>query len=182
MNEVVLPIQTTRTLIKSLIAALLLAIAVFVTIVLPAEYNIDPTGIGAKLGLTVLATAVTETAPAVITTTDTATDATTREDLTTVTIPANNGVEYKFYLQQYGKLSYEWSSAANVLYFDLHGEPEGNTTGYFESYASANGSEMKGSLTAPFTGSHGWYWSNSSNADVVVTLKTQGEYAIIGLK
>ncbi len=178
MDKSTPPIQTTRTLIKSLVAALSLAIVVFVTIVLPAEYNIDPTGIGARLGLTVLATAATEPTPAVFT----AANASAREDQTTVTIPANNGVEYKFHLPQYGKLSYEWSSAANVLYFDLHGEPDGNTTGYFESYASANGSEMKGSLTAPFAGAHGWYWSNSSNADVIVTLKTQGDYTIIGLK
>jgi hypothetical protein len=43
------------------------------------------------------------------------------------------------------------------LYFDLHGEPQGDTTGYFESYAIATLRAMKGSFTSPFSGSHGWY-------------------------
>lgn len=45
-------LPTTARLIKSTIIALLAAIAILVTIVLPAEYAIDPTGIGRVLKLT----------------------------------------------------------------------------------------------------------------------------------
>ncbi|MFY7871186.1 MAG: transmembrane anchor protein, partial [Limnohabitans sp.] len=42
-------------LLKATAAALAAAAAVLVTVVLPAEYGIDPTGIGARLGLLALA-------------------------------------------------------------------------------------------------------------------------------
>jgi hypothetical protein len=179
MSDVELPIQPTKTLIKALAVAVSLAAIIFVTIVLPSEYNIDPTGVGNALGLTVLAATSTEPEAGVPDLTDTPGY---REDQTTITIPANSGLEYKFHLQQYGNLIYTWNSAERDLYFDLHGEPQGDTTGYFESFAAATGSEMKGSITAPFAGSHGWYWRNGSSEDVVVTLETQGNYEIIGLK
>ncbi|MCP4057734.1 MAG: hypothetical protein GY738_10545, partial [Pseudoalteromonas sp.] len=63
-----------------------------------------------------------------------------------------------------------------------HGEPAGDTTGYFESYAIANLSEMKGSFTAPFGGSHGWYWKNNSDNPVAIQLLVKGQYKVIGLK
>lgn len=179
MSEVELPIQSTKTLIKALVVATSLASIIFVTIVLPSEYNIDPTGVGNALGLTVLSAPAAEPETGMP---DLTGDTGYREDQTLITIPANSGLEYKFHLQQYGNLIYTWSSEENDLYFDLHGEPQGDTTGYFESFAAATGSEMKGSITVPFAGSHGWYWRNGSDEDVTVSLKTQGNYEIIGLK
>jgi hypothetical protein len=38
---------------------------------------------------------------------------------------------------------------------------------------------MKGSLTAPFAGSHGWYWKNETDAPVIVTLSIKGNYILI---
>lgn len=179
MNEIQHSIQSTKTLLKALAVAIVLAGIIFVTIVLPAEYDIDPTGIGARLGLTVLAASVPEQVAGSATGSD---DPSYREDQTTITIPANKGLEYKFQLPQYANLIYDWNSGDDVLYFDLHGEPEGDTTGYFESFAEANSNEMKGSITTPFAGSHGWYWRNGSDKEVVVNLKTKGNYEIIGLK
>ncbi len=45
-------LPTTRQLIRSTIIALISAVVILVTIVLPAEYAIDPTGIGRMLKLT----------------------------------------------------------------------------------------------------------------------------------
>lgn len=45
-------LPTTRQLIRSTIIALISAIVILVTIVLPAEYAIDPTGVGRMLKLT----------------------------------------------------------------------------------------------------------------------------------
>jgi hypothetical protein len=45
------------SLLKATVVAALVAAALLVTVVLPAEYGIDPTGVGTKLGLTVLASA-----------------------------------------------------------------------------------------------------------------------------
>jgi hypothetical protein len=178
MSEENLPIQSTKTLVKALVVACSLAVVIFVTLVLPAEYNIDPSGIGNALGLTILSAPTSNSVSSVDTNTA---DQENREDETAITIAANSGLEYKFFVEQYEELNYEWSSDSD-LYFDLHGEPENDTTGYFKSFAEATSQEMKGSITAPFTGSHGWYWRNRSNTEVIVSLKTKGKYEIIGLK
>ena len=44
-------LPTTRQLIRSSIIAFVSAIAILITVILPAEYAIDPTGIGGALGL-----------------------------------------------------------------------------------------------------------------------------------
>jgi hypothetical protein len=177
----------TRTLASAVLAATLIAILVLVSFILPAEYNIDPTGIGAKLGLTALATSQdTSKELGAILEVDTnkqaANAAPYSEHTATVIVPAKKGVEYKFAMGQYQKMTYEWKAEAAGLYFDLHGEPEGDTTGYFESYAIATSSEMSGSFTTPFKGSHGWYWKNNTDQAIEVSLTVKGHFDVIGLK
>lgn len=105
-----------------------------------------------------------------------------QENEVTVVVPAKKSIEYKFYLKQYEKLIYEWTSET-PLYFDFHGEPlDYEVTKYFESFTEATSDKMKGIMTAPFEGSHGWYWKNNSEKDVSVTLKTKGNYSVIGLR
>ncbi len=171
-------VVSTKTLIKSTIAATVIALIVFVIFILPAEYNIDPTHIGHKLGLTALAHHDNEVVPKA----DTSDTAEQGQQVIEVTVPAGKGIEYKFQMAQYEKMTYEWLSDGEPLYFDLHGEPEGDTTGYFESYAIATLSEMKGSFTSPFNGSHGWYWKNNSDTPVAIQLIVEGQYEVIGLK
>ena len=180
MNEMNVPTQSKATLIKAIIAAVLLSTAVFFVIILPAEYNQDPTGLGGALGLTVLSEEANES---------TSTNEAVEEavslyeeqiDQVTITVPANKGLEYKFKMQKHAKIIYEWSTNGSELYFDFHGEPKGDTTGYFESYTIATANETKGSATVPFDGVHGWYWKNTTNKDVLVTLKTSGIYEVIG--
>ncbi|MEZ4945092.1 MAG: hypothetical protein R2804_06165 [Cyclobacteriaceae bacterium] len=107
---------------------------------------------------------------------------TNREDSVTVIVPANKGVEYKFNLKQYEKLTYKWTTTT-PLYFDFHGEPlDYAKTKYFESFTEGTADKMKGTMTAPFEGSHGWYWKNTTGKDVSVTLVTKGNYNVIGMK
>lgn len=178
MSEIQHPIQSTASLIKALVVAILVALLLFVTLVLPAEYGIDPTGIGSALGLNNLA--AVEEGPEIVIRAGEG-DLPFREDETEIVIPAKSGLEYKFFLNQYANLNYEWSTGA-PLYFDLHGEPDGDTTGYFESYGAATVESMSGNITTPFAGSHGWYWRNDNTEDVTVNLITMGNYEIIGLK
>ncbi len=166
------------TLIKASIAAIAVAAIVLVTFILPAEYDLDPTGVGQKLGLTRLAEAA-EAEPAASLGKP---DNVASEQIIEIIVPANKGIEYKLQMNQYDKLTYEWMTDGGRLYFDLHGEPEGDTTGYFESYAIATLESMKGSFTAPFTGSHGWYWKNLADEPVAIQLIVNGQYRIIGLK
>ncbi|MDP7592097.1 MAG: hypothetical protein QF552_05255 [Litorilituus sp.] len=168
---------TSQKLLKCTLFSLAFAGIALITIILPAEYNIDPTGLGKKLGLTVFNNEKTTATSERLTNTTKKTTETIA-----VIVPPGRGVEYKFTMEQYQKLTYEWQTDSASLYFDLHGEPKGDTTGYFESYAIATLNEMKGSFTAPFSGSHGWYWKNNLDTQVTVQLTVIGEYTDHGLK
>ena len=165
-----------KALFKATIIALIIASLALVSFILPAEYNIDPTGIGKKLGLTALAV------PAVVETQQLDSQISEAVDIIEVIVPAGRGVEYKFAMQQFKKMDYQWQTDGEALFFDLHGEPEGDTTGYYESYAIATSTEMKGSYTTPFAGVHGWYWKNTTDKAVKVKLTVSGEYDVVGLK
>ena len=54
MSEIERPIQSKPNLFKALVLSVLMALAVFVTIVLPAEFGVDITGVGSMLGLNAL--------------------------------------------------------------------------------------------------------------------------------
>ena len=173
-----------KHLLISTLSALLVATIIYFVAILPAEYNQDPTGLGAKLGLTVLS------APAeIVEATKQANEQLNkgnlrqRMDEVTVTVPANRGIEYKLFLEQHSSFKYQWKTLnGEAIYFDLHGEPEGDTTGFFESYSIATATEMEGTTTVPFAGSHGWYWNNTSDEPIRISLKTSGHYEVIGLK
>ena len=53
-TDITQPLPSIAKLIKATVLALLVASVILISIVLPAEYGIDPTGIGKKLGLTAL--------------------------------------------------------------------------------------------------------------------------------
>jgi hypothetical protein len=176
---------TKATLFKYTLVSMLFAVIILLTIILPAEYNIDPTGIGQTLGLTVFHNVKAEKTTTL--TSEKVSDEVSGKvkwaiETIEIMVPALSGVEYKFTMQQHKKLSYQWSTNGSALYFDLHGEPEGDTTGYFESYAIATLKGMEGSFTTPFSGAHGWYWKNTSNAPVTVRLTVKGEFEKHSLK
>ena len=202
-----IPVHSNKTLIKASVAATLIAAVILVLFILPAEYNVDPTGFGKAAGLTQLAEsqqtqasqATTAATPQQMTETAFSFETPTaaqlptveqikaarqtsgvRSDTIDIIIPAGKGLEYKLLIDAYMHLEYEWQTDGQPLYFDFHGEPQGDKSGYYESFAITTSNEMKGSLTTPFAGSHGWYWKNKSDAPITVTLKTKGDYKIKG--
>ncbi|MFT6734319.1 MAG: hypothetical protein ACJAS9_002519 [Polaribacter sp.] len=165
---------TTKSLIKNSLVAIVIAITIFYTVIYPIEFGQDPLGTGKILGLPVLQAATkVETEPMNKSMYE------FQKDSVDIIIPAKSGLEYKFKLTQFSNLTYKWTSEI-PLYFDFHGEPKGDTTGYFESYTIATSNKMEGSMTVPFEGVHGWYWKNTSDEEVLVTLNTQGNYEVVG--
>jgi len=186
------------TLMKAALIAAVIAAATLLVVILPAEFNVDPTGLGKKLGLTVLAEGKTKVpADALAQTNQTASPepvsmsdvpdpideaGAKTSELIEVIVPGGSGIEYKFQMEQYAQMTYQWITDGAPLEFDLHGEPAGDTTGYFESYVVASATTVRGSFTAPFDGSHGWYWKNTSDQEATVTLEVEGRFEVIGLK
>jgi len=174
------PVASATTLIKACISALFLAAVVLTVAILPAEYNIDPTGLGKAMGLTSLSSV--EPVKSSVTTAKVS----YQNDTVRIEVPPMSGLEYKLHLQKGAKLKYQWysatSSGTEPIYFDFHGEPQGDTTGYFESYTISTSNEISGTLTAPFDGSHGWYWNNTSTEAITISLNIEGTYQIEGMK
>lgn len=92
-----------------------------------------------------------------------------------VKIPAEGDIEYKFGAIKSASFDYAWQASQGELFFDFHGEPKGDTTGYFKSYDKDTKGQANGSLVAPFEGTHGWYWRNDNLFPVTVTLKVKGD-------
>lgn len=191
MNEPILPSR--RRLIITTLIALVVAGVVVVTVVLPAEYGVDPTRVGQMLGLTAMGKAkgTTSTATAGVAPADAAGDAAVMHDhrnkfftgRVEIELVAYEELEYKAALAKGEPLLYEWTAQGSPLYFEFHGEPtEGKwPEGFYQSYQIGESSEGEaGSFVAPFTGVHGWYWRNPSDKPVTITLNAVGYYTSLG--
>ena len=80
------------------------------------------------------------------------------------------------------QLTYTWTADQGELFFDFHGEPEGAASDVFTSFEKGTLATAKGDHDAPFTGTHGWYWKNRTDAPITLTLHTSGVYSTIGRK
>lgn len=180
MSEVEHPLPSLAGLFKATAIALVVAAVVLVGAILPAEYGIDPTGLGKRLGLVALSEASVQGGGEGVREGDESIPY--REDEVSIDVPPGKGLEYKVHLAEGGKLSYFWATDGDPLYFDFHGEPQGDTSGYFESYAESTHGDMTGTLFAPFAGSHGWYFENRSTASINVVLELKGHYEVLGIQ
>ncbi|MES3020865.1 MAG: transmembrane anchor protein [Pseudomonadota bacterium] len=104
-----------------------------------------------------------------------------RADEMEITLPAGKGLEVKTKLAKGATLIYTWKTKnAEKVDHDFHGEPVNAKENEFESFILEDGvSESKGTVIAPFTGVHGWYWKNKSAAPVTLVLKASGFYSDI---
>jgi hypothetical protein len=194
-------LPSSRTLLRSTLIALAVATALLVTVVLPAEYAIDPTGIGRALGLTQMGeikmslaqeAAAAEAAeaalleggaappaaePGATAASDTTTAPASRSDVTTITLRPNEGKEVKLEMQEGAAVRYNWSVAGGVVNYDTHGDPWNAPREFYHGYGKGTGVPgQEGELVAAFDGLHGWFWRNRTSATVTVTLRTEGAY------
>lgn len=98
------------------------------------------------------------------------------QDTVTISIPAKGDIEYKVLLAKGHTLEHAWKTDKGELFFDFHGEPKGDTTGYFKTFEKDTKASAGGTLTAEFEGTHGWYWKNDNAFPVEVTLNLNGDY------
>lgn len=167
-------LPTTRELSLATVAAVLLAAFLGVVAVMPAEWGVDPTGLGRVLGLTQVGEmkqAVTE-APA---------DGVyaRRTDLVTVTLEPGEGTEVKAVMRAGDTMTFSWESESSPVFFEFHGDPKGKPGSEFVSYEKATKAQSDGTFEAEFEGKHGWYWRNETDQTVTVRLHTTGVYASV---
>lgn len=212
MPDIQSPVPTelpsTRKLIRSTILAAVIASVLLVTVVFPAEYGIDPTGVGRRLGLTQMGEikaslakeASRDPAPAphttpalVATATETtlsageepvpaATPAAAAPKLsheTRLTLRPGEGKEIKLVMREGARVKFAWSTDRGALNFDQHADSVDPPRKY-HGYAKGTAvPSATGELVAAFDGFHGWFWRNRTKADVTLTLRTDGEYTAL---
>ena len=154
--------QAGGTLLRTTLITAIAAIAATVLFILPAEYGIDPTGIGARLGLLDLGDIDLDESPAADSENLTRTvqgtypgipvefdryepevlgapfsmthDNPLRSESLTINLELGEEVEYKAVMRQGDALVYSWKVDNGDVYTDFHADPGEDAEGYPEGY------------------------------------------------
>jgi hypothetical protein len=196
---------SSRRLLRSTLIAAVTAIVLLATVVLPAEYGVDPTGIGRVLGLTQMGeikmqlareaaadatgdssisvpAANTAAGPLPIASRDTAVAATAvaaagKADTVQVTLRPGQGREIKLAMKEGARVAYSWSTDRGVVNYDTHADRSAPPAIKYHGYAKGQSTPSDtGELIAAFDGMHGWFWRNRTSESLTVTLRTSGQY------
>ena len=190
--EIITPLTPHRILVLTGTAAALAAL-ILVVGVLPAEFGVDPTGLGRRTGIAniwqppqIVVAAPKDSAVPTSRSTTTA----WREDV--IEIPLKSGedptggadVEYKVHMKAGDSLVYSWSvpGIANPaeFYTEFHGHTvENGKAMKVTFYRKETGTSDQGMLVAPFEGVHGWFFQNQAVPAVKLRLRLAGFYTLI---
>lgn len=179
------------------------AAILLVTVVLPAEYGIDPTGFGRMTSISKLS----EPAPAAgqdfgqhmefnIAEYDVTAErieqsvqglihleeASFQTETLDIMIEDFGEMEHKFIMESDTTLVYSWEvldAKGDGVYFDFHGHPSSEDAvnypqDFEQAYSKGEGISQHGSFTAPFPGYHGWYFMNLEEGAITVRLQISG--------
>jgi hypothetical protein len=200
-------LPSSRQLVRSTILAAISALVLLVAVVLPAEYGIDPTGIGRVLRMTEMgdvkqqlaaeaaadAAATASTAPAqAIGTTPGMVSANAAQPPAAAVVAAAPKIEWRDEMPvtltpgEGTEIKLKMVQGAKAQYsWVVEGgvvnfDTHGDASGKSISYEKGRGvASDEGVLEAAFTGNHGWYWRNRGKSNVKVILRTRGDYTDI---
>ena len=165
---------------KQLGMALVGAALVLAVFILPAEFGMDPTGLGGRMGLLALSTASAAQIDIPMAPPETARfyPMPVKSNVIEIPLELDGELEYKVRMKAGETLVYSWSVDNGTAYYDFHAEsePDGADLRYKEEQDGLPGEH--GSLVAPFDGIHGWYWLNLEDHPIVITLRVSGFYEL----
>lgn len=194
-----------RSLAKSMLWTFAGGIVVTALFILPAEYGVDPTGFGARIGLlqfSGVAVPEIDTEPRVVegqfpvVSPDDPFDFYEPETLgdpfsrthegefrtesMVIALEEFEQVEVKAVMRQGDALVYSWKLVeGETVYTDFHADPLQTDLYpelYWIRYRESEVASSSGSLVAPFDGNHGWYWLNIEENPVEIELEVRGYY------
>ena len=186
-------LPTPKQLRRSTIAAVIGAAFIGVGVYLPAEYGIDPTGVGNVLGLTEMGEIKQQLAReaaedelihgdqssnlidgflGLVVSAAHAQEVWT--DTVTFTLAPDAAAEIKLVMAEGDVAEYTWVAEGGRINFDLHAHGDGQSIDYDRGRGATEGA---GTIEAPFAGEHGWFWRNRDDAEIMVTLQLRGAYA-----
>ncbi len=172
------------------VCALLFAAFIGVAVVMPAETDRDPTGLGQLFGIAemgrIKVALTNEAAADVEEGVGASTSAATRltgsrwRDSMTITLQPSQGIEVKMSMRTAEKAIFAWMTDGGEVYFNMHGEPPNAPKDYAaHRYGKDTSRAESGELVAAFDGVHGWFWRNRTDQPITIALKTGGEYLVL---
>jgi hypothetical protein len=185
-------------LIKSTIIAVCIATIILLAVVLPAEYGIDPTGVGKLIGLAkmgeikvslaqnaamekqVLAgeTSFNEKEPKAEVDHQNIAPAKkvdSKTDKITLSLEPNDGQEIKLTMAKGTTVDYSWYTDGGKANFDAHADSKELEIDY-HNYRKGKLERSEGIMEAAFDGNHGWFWRNRTSETMTLTLEVSGDY------
>ena len=190
-------LPTKAQLFRSSIIAGIGAAVILVTVYLPAEHAIDPTGAGRVLGLTEMgeikvqlaeeaeadrlldeqraqdqSSSVLDAVFGLFVGTAHAQEA--WQDEVTFTLEPGATAEIKMTMEAGNVVDYAWTATGGRVNFDLHAHSGGESIDYERGAGQTAG---EGSIEAPFAGDHGWFWRNRDTTPITMTIQLRGEYS-----
>lgn len=201
-------LPTSAQLLKSTVISAVAAGVILITVVLPSEYAIDPTGAGRVLGLTEMGEIKAQLAEEAEQ--DRQADQNAGGTPVQAGAPPQEGSSLlNRIIREFGittayaqearkdeisvtlqpgegtevKMTMVKGAKANFVWTStdrVNFDLHGDGGGESISYKKGRGVQMEtGVLEAAFDGNHGWFWRNRTSAPVTVTLSTSGAYSDI---
>jgi hypothetical protein len=170
-------------IVKATLIALGVAVMLLFTVVLPAEYGVDPLRTGRLLRLTGIAQSDASGGRAIPVNAGVYTlePGTYKVDTEDIGLHPGEGFEIKYHMQRGAAIVFAWKADGPVQ-FEFHGEPDKKPKpDYFESYLLDNKlgrDRFYGTFIAPTTGVHGWFWQNKTQKDVRMHLSVSGFFDV----
>lgn len=178
------------------------AAVIAVTVYLPAEYGVDPTGIGRVIGLTEMSeikvqlaaeaeadrlldeqrgqdqsSSVLDSMLGLFIGTAYAQEAQDNwTDTVTFTLEPGDTAEIKLTMAAGDVAEYAWTAEGGRVNFDLHAHSGGESIDYERGSGTTDG---EGSIEAPFAGDHGWFWRNRDSTPINMTINVRGDYSAV---
>lgn len=199
-------LPSARTLIRSTFIAALVATILLLTIILPAEYGIDPTGIGRVLGLAEMgeikvsleqeaktdadraSRAVPPCPPAAPTTAAVPPPASpgsaAGSELPSAATPQRHVTRVTLKPGQGREVKLKMRQGARTTFSWItdtgvvnYDTHGDDAQGTYYGYGKGTGTRtQKGVLVAAVDGMHGWFWRNRTTEVITITLETNGDY------
>lgn len=192
-------LPSSRQLVRSTVIAAVSAVVLLVTVILPAEYGIDPTGIVKVLGLAemgeikrelsdeaerdhgaalregVSPTLIANLIGAVVGRAEAQEPAKWKDEIRFDLKPGDTR-ELKLTMKKGGTAAYRMVVEGGRVNFDLHAHGGGRSTTHIKGRGSRG---AEGEIVAAFDGDHGWFWRNRDCKVVTVTLMLRGAYGAL---
>ncbi len=190
-------LPSSAQLLRSTLVAAVSAIAILVTVILPAEYGIDPTGAGRILGLKEMGEIkgqLSEEAASdhgaylrkdpqptfigrifdTLVGTAHAEESTAWTDKVSFDLAPSATHELKLKMKKGDVAEFDMAVEGGRVNFDLHAHGSGKSITYKKRRGSTG---AKGKIVAAFDGEHGWFWRNRDKSALTVTVQLRGAYS-----